>query len=64
MPSPLTAAAAAPPDRSSLGWLILIPLGSLILIQALLTLTGIVPMNVRDGLEQTLAVELAGRVLS
>jgi hypothetical protein len=45
MPSPLTATAgAAPPDRSSLGWLILIPLGSLLLLQSLLTLTGIVPI--------------------
>jgi hypothetical protein len=35
---------ASPLDRSSLGWLILIPLGCLVLGQALLALTGAVPV--------------------
>jgi hypothetical protein len=35
---------ASPLDRSSLGWLILIPLGCLVLGQALLALTGTVPV--------------------
>ena len=47
MPSPLAISARAAPDQSALGWLILIPLGCLILIQALFALTGIV--QVLDG---------------
>ena len=39
--------ARAAPDQSSLGWLVAIPLGCLVLMQALLALTGIVP--VLDG---------------
>ncbi len=49
MPAPtaLSASAAPPEDRSPLGWLILLPLGCLILGQALLALTGTIA--VLDG---------------
>jgi hypothetical protein len=47
MPSHSAVSADAAPDQSALGWLILIPLGCLILIQALFALTGIV--QVLDG---------------
>src|ERR671919_2805725 len=47
MPSPLVISARAAPDQAALGWLLLIPLGCLILIQALFALTGIV--QVLDG---------------
>lgn len=47
MPSHSATSADAAPDRSSLGWLLLIPLGCLVLGQAMLALTGIVP--VLDG---------------
>jgi hypothetical protein len=36
--------AGAAPDQSPLGWLVAIPLGCLVLMQALLALTGIVPI--------------------
>ena len=47
MPSQSAISAGVAPDRTPLGWLIAIPLGCLVLIQALLALTGIVP--VLDG---------------
>ena len=47
---PALSARAVPPDRSSLGWLILLPLACLILAQALLGSTGVTP-----GLDGTLA---------
>ncbi|MGH6901461.1 MAG: hypothetical protein ACREIR_01825, partial [Geminicoccaceae bacterium] len=47
MPSPSATFADAAPDRSSLGWLLLIPIGCLALGQAILALTGLVP--VLDG---------------
>jgi hypothetical protein len=47
MPSHSAAFADAAPDRSSLGWLLLIPIGCLALGQAILALTGLVP--VLDG---------------
>lgn len=47
MRSPLASSAGAPPDQSSLGWLVMIPLGCLVLGQLALALTGAVP--VLDG---------------
>jgi hypothetical protein len=44
---PALSARAVPPDRSPLGWLILLPLACLILAQALLGWTGVIP--VLDG---------------
>jgi hypothetical protein len=44
MSSQSAAFAGAAPDQSSLGWLVAIPLGCLVLMQALLALTGIVPI--------------------
>jgi hypothetical protein len=44
MSSQSAAFAGAAPDQSSLGWLLAIPLGCLVLMQALLALTGIVPI--------------------
>ena len=47
MPSHSASFAGIAPDRTRLGWLVAIPLGCLVLMQALLALTGIVP--VLDG---------------
>jgi hypothetical protein len=47
MASPSAAFAGAAPDQSPLGWLILIPLGCLVLGQAVLALSGVLP--VLDG---------------
>jgi hypothetical protein len=44
MASQSAASAGAAPDQSQLGWLVAIPLGCLVLMQALLALTGIVPI--------------------
>ncbi|HEX6112419.1 MAG TPA: hypothetical protein VFZ10_08930 [Geminicoccaceae bacterium] len=44
MASQSAAFARAAPDQSPLGWLVAIPLGCLVLMQALLALTGIVPI--------------------
>jgi hypothetical protein len=44
MASQSAAFAGAAPDQSALGWLVAIPLGCLVLMQALLALTGIVPI--------------------
>jgi hypothetical protein len=44
MASQSAAFAGAAPDHSALGWLVVIPLGCLVLMQALLALTGIVPI--------------------
>jgi hypothetical protein len=44
---PSAESARAAPDQSSLGWLILIPLGCLVLGQAVLAVTGVLP--VLDG---------------
>jgi hypothetical protein len=47
MPSQSATFGGAAPDQSPLGWLVAIPLGCLVLMQALIALTGIVP--VLDG---------------
>jgi hypothetical protein len=47
MPFPSADSARAAPDQSSLGWLLLIPLGCLVLGQAVLAVSGVLP--VLDG---------------